>query len=332
MHKTAWLGSVAQLAEALDSKSRCSGFDSQQSHQPAARARVAEQVDAADLKSAGISSCTGSIPVSGTMMQAFPPIRAFLLDLDGTCYVGSRSLPNTLPFLDHLRERGIPYLFLTNNSSTTAAAYVQKLRARGFPVEDGQVLTCADASARHLLQETPWRRIYLVATEPVEEEFRRHGFKLTFENAEAVLLAFDTTITYRKMEEMAHLLQAGVPYYATSPDITCITERGLTPDVGVFIAGMKVMTGREPVILGKPSFYMVQAALERLGLSSAQGVAMVGDQLDTDITMGVTQGLVSVLVLTGETTLEKAEAFPLKPDFVASDLGEVLAWMRRGTI
>jgi len=263
------------------------------------------------------------------MMEAFPPIRAFLLDLDGTCYVGSRSLPNTLPFLHYLIEHGIPYLFLTNNSSTTAASYVQKLRARGFPVRDDQVLTCADASARHLLRETPYRRICLVATEPVEEEFRRHGFTLTdHQDAEAVLLAFDTTITYRKMEEMAHALQAGLPYYATSPDITCITEKGLTPDVGVFIAGMKVMTGREPVVLGKPSSFMVQAALERLGIPSPEGVAMVGDQLDTDITMGVTWGLTSILVLTGETSLEKAAAFPLKPHFIASDLGEILEWLQ----
>lgn len=265
-------------------------------------------------------------------MDAFPPIRAFLLDLDGTCYVGPKNLPNTLPFLHFLNKHDIPYLFLTNNSSTTAQTYVQKLRARGFPVHDNQVLTCADASARHLLQETPYRRICLIATKPVEDEFRRYGFELTcHEHAQAVLLAFDTTITYQKMEDMAHALQAGLPYYATSPDITCITERGLTPDVGVFIAGMKVMTGREPIILGKPSKFMVQAALERLGLHSVEGVAMVGDQLDTDITMGVTHGFISVLVLTGETSLEKVKNFSLKPRFIASDLGEILTWMQQST-
>jgi len=258
-------------------------------------------------------------------MEVFSRIRAFFLDLDGTCYVGSRELPSTLPFLRYLIEKDLPYLFLTNNSSTTAEAYVEKLRRRGFPVRDDQVLTCADAAARYLMRETSFRRIYLVATPPVEEEFRRRGFELAYEGAEAVLLTFDTGITYRKMEEMAHLLQAGVPYFATQPDITCITEKGLTPDVGVFIAGMKVMTGREPIILGKPSLPMVQAGLERLGLTSPEHVAMVGDQLDTDMTMGVTQGLISFLVLTGETSLEKAQAFDLKPDRIVRDLGEIHA-------
>ena len=260
-------------------------------------------------------------------MELYSRIQAFFLDLDGTCYVGSRELPATMPFLRFLLERGIPYLFLTNNSSTTAGVYVEKLRRRGFPVRDDQVLTCADAAARHLRLHTPYRRLYLVATPPVEEEFRRAGFELTFEGAEAVLLTFDTGITYRKLEEMAHLLQAGVPYFATQPDITCITEKGLTPDVGVFIAGMKVMTGREPVILGKPSLSMVQAGLERLGFDSPEHVAMVGDQLDTDLTMGVEQGLISFLVLTGETSLERAQAFPLKPDRVVRDLGEIHAQM-----
>lgn len=258
-------------------------------------------------------------------MQLYSRIKAFFLDLDGTCYVGSRELPTTLPFLHLLRERNIPYLFLTNNSSTTAAVYVEKLRRRGFPVRDDQVLTCGDAAARHLLRNTPYRRIYLVATPPVEEEFRRHGFTLTHQDAEAALLTFDTGITYRKLEELAHLLQAGIPYFATQPDLTCITEQGLTPDVGVFIAGLKVMTGKEPIILGKPSHPMVEAGLERLGLDSPEGVAMVGDQLDTDITMGVTQGLISFLVLTGETTAEKAAVFPLRPDRVVRDLGEIHA-------
>jgi len=258
-------------------------------------------------------------------MEPYSRIQAFFLDLDGTCYVGSRELPATIPFLRLLLARGIPYLFLTNNSSTTAQVYVEKLRRRGFPVREDQVLTCADAAARHLLRETPFRRLYLVATPLVEEEFRRHGFTLTFEGAEAALLTFDTGITYRKLEELAHLLQAGVPYYATQPDITCITEKGLTPDVGVFIAGLKAMTGREPVILGKPSRSMVEAGLERLGLDVPDHVAMVGDQLDTDITMGVTLGLISFLVLTGETTREKADVFHLKPDRVVRDLGEIHA-------
>ncbi len=256
-------------------------------------------------------------------MELFSRIQAFFLDLDGTCYVGSRDLPYTIPFLEFLNKRSIPYLFVTNNSSTTAEVYVEKLRRRGFPVLPDQVLTCGDATARHLLLHTPYRRIFLVATPEVEQSFAEAGFVLTAQHAEAVVLAFDTGITYQKMTEMAFLLQRGLPWYATSPDITCITEKGLTPDVGVFIAGMKIMTGREPVILGKPEWAMVEAGLDRLGLSGPENVAMVGDQLDTDVTMGVSHGLVSILVLSGETGRSRADAFPLKPDLVVENLGMV---------
>jgi 4-nitrophenyl phosphatase len=256
-------------------------------------------------------------------MELFSRIQAFFLDLDGTCYVGSRDLPFTIPFLNALHKRSIPYLFVTNNSSTTAAVYVEKLRRRGFPVHPEQVLTCGDSTARHLLLHTSYRKIFLVATPEVERSFVDAGFTLTTRGAQAVVLAFDTGITYKKMTDMAFLLQEGLPWYATSPDITCITEKGLTPDVGVFIAGMKTMTGREPVILGKPSWAMVEAGLERLQNPCPQNVAMVGDQLDTDVSMGVLHGLVSILVLSGETDRDRAEAFSLKPDLVVENLGVV---------
>jgi len=258
------------------------------------------------------------------MSRTFTTPRAFLLDLDGTLYVGPKLMEATPRFLATLRDRGIPHIFLTNNSSQSAREYYEKLVNRGIELQPDQVLTSGDSAIRYLKKAHGYSRVYLVGTPSLEEDFRAAGFTLDEEDPECVVLGFDTGITYRKMEIAARHLYRGIPYFATQPDITCITERGLTPDVGVFIAGLKVMTGREPEILGKPSIVMIQAAMERMGLSTLDGVAMVGDQLDTDVTMGVVNGLTSILVLSGETSLERARAFHLAPTHIFDHVGVLL--------
>ncbi|MBU1238472.1 HAD-IIA family hydrolase [Myxococcota bacterium] len=261
------------------------------------------------------------------MSRKFTPPRAFLLDLDGTLYVGPRLMEATPRFLAALRERSIPHIFLTNNSSQSAREYYEKLVNRGIDLTIDQVLTSGDSAIRYLKKALGNPRVYLVGTPSLEDDFLRAGFTLDEDDPQCVVLGFDTGITYRKLEIAARHLYRGVPYFATQPDITCITERGLTPDVGVFIAGLKIMTGREPEILGKPSIVMIDAAMERMGLASLEGVAMVGDQLDTDITMGVVNGLISILLLSGETSLEKAQQFHLKPTHIFDHIGILLEKM-----
>ena len=265
------------------------------------------------------------------MSRIFTPPKAFLLDLDGTLYVGPKMMEDTPRFLATLRKREIPHIFLTNNSSQSAREYYEKLTARGIELSEEQVLTSGDSAIRYLKKATDFERVYLVGTPSLEQDFERAGFILDEENPQCVMLGFDTGITYRKMEIAARHLYAGLPYFATQPDITCITERGLTPDVGVFIAGLKVMTGREPEILGKPSIVMVEAAMERMGLTSLDGVAMVGDQLDTDITMGVVNGLISILMLYGETSLEQAGKFHLSPTYIFDHIGKLLEKILEGS-
>lgn len=262
------------------------------------------------------------------MSRQFKKPTAFLLDLDGTLYVGPKLMDDTPQFLATLKELGIPHIFLTNNSSQSAREYYDKLTKKGIDLNPEQVLTSGDSAIRYLKKAKDFERVYLVGTPSLEEDFQRAGFQLDEERPQCVMLGFDTGITYRKLEIAARHLYAGVPYYATQPDITCITERGLTPDVGVFIAGLEVMTGRTPEILGKPSIVMVEAAMERMGITSLEGVAMVGDQLDTDITMGVVNGLISILLLSGETSLERAREFHLTPTHIFDHIGILLEKMQ----
>jgi len=210
--------------------------------------------------------------------------RAFLLDMDGTLYVDEVLVPGARELVALLDERRIPYVFLTNNSSARAEDYRARLERLGIPARPGQVFTCGGATIEHLLETTPHRSACLVGTPALEEELRATGFDLDGPDPDCVVVGYDRTLTYAKLERACTLLFQGKPYFATHPDRTCITARGLVPDVAAIIAACEAVTGRVPVVIGKPCAPIVQAALRKLGAAAAT-TAMVGDQLDTDMTM-----------------------------------------------
>jgi HAD superfamily hydrolase (TIGR01450 family) len=256
-------------------------------------------------------------------LRGLDQIDAFLLDLDGTFYVDDRLLPRARELLALLERRGSPYVFLTNNSSARATDYQTKLARLGLEVPARRILTSGEATVRHLLRETPFRRVFLLGTPSLEAEFVEAGLTLAGRDAECVVLGFDKTLTYDKLARACLLLQQGLPYFATHPDYTCITEEGYLPDTGAFIVGVEKVTGRRPKVIGKPEPEMVAAALERLG-STAERTAMVGDQLDTDLTMAARAGLFGVLVLSGETSRERLEnQSAVRPDLVLEHIGEL---------
>ena len=255
---------------------------------------------------------------------------AFLVDLDGTLCLDETLLPGAAQLVELFRERELPYVFLTNNSSRSPRDYLERLVRLKIPATAENVLTSGDATIDYLLQETSHRSAYLVGTPSLEADFHRAGIELTDSDPDCVVVGFDTTLTFEKLEKACHHLFSGKPYYATHPDKTCITQRGLIPDIAAIIAACEAVTGRTPQILGKPFPQMVRAALRRLG-STADTTAIVGDQLDTDMEMGRTSDLCSVLVMTGETSAAKLEACPSdhRPDLTASGVDQVVAWLSK---
>jgi 4-nitrophenyl phosphatase len=238
--------------------------------------------------------------------RSLADIKAFITDMDGTLYVSDRLIPGAAEFISLLRERGYPFLFLTNNSSARAVTYRDRLRRLGIPAETEEILTSGAATAQFLLTETAHRRIFLLGTPALREEFVETGFVLADEGGvDAVVLGFDKTLTYERLKRACLLVADGAPYYATHPDFTCITDEGLIPDTGSFIEAINSVTGRVPHIIGKPQAEIVGAALAKVG-HPAEVTAMVGDQLDTDITMANRSGLYGILVFTGETTKRDA--------------------------
>jgi len=249
-------------------------------------------------------------------------VRCFLLDMDGTFYLGDRLLPGSLPFMQTMAHLGVDHLFVTNNSSQNRAYYAAKLGRLGFPTPAERVFTSGEATALFLARQYPGARVYVVGTPALEAELRDHGFLLTDQEPDVAVLGFDTTLTYAKLRTLCDLVRVGKPYIATHPDFNCPIDGGYMPDIGAMVAFVRASTGKEPKVIGKPEPEMVQAVLQKTGLRPHQ-LAMVGDRLYTDIAMGVGAGICSILVLSGETTREDLAASAIRPDFVFTDLGEL---------
>ena len=255
-------------------------------------------------------------------MSKLTDIHLFLLDMDGTFYLGDRLLPGALEFIDLCQARGIDYLFLTNNSSRHRGQYAEKLRRLGLEIDEDKIFTSGEATAIYLGKQKPEARIHLVGTPALEEEFKSHGFTLVDDEPDYAVLGFDTTLTYEKLRRLCDLVRAGVPYIATHPDFNCPIEGGFMPDIGAMIAFVEASTGRLPdVVIGKPNRPIVKALVEKTGIPIEQ-ICMVGDRLYTDIALGAT-GITTVLVLSGEARREDMPDAPHQPDFVMQDLAEL---------
>jgi HAD superfamily hydrolase (TIGR01457 family) len=254
------------------------------------------------------------------------PIQTYLLDLDGTVYLGDKLFPWTLPFFDRLRALGKDYIFVTNNSSRSADYYVTKLTRMGVPVRPEQVFTSGEATRYYLKKHFRARDIYLLGTPDLEEEFGRAGFHLTHVNPGAVVLGFDQTLTYEKLRIACALIRQGVPFIATHPDLNCPTPEGPIPDCGAMLAAITAATGVQAKIIGKPSPEMVAALCAKFGLED-QKIAMVGDRLYTDIALGQEAGITTILVLSGETQPDDLRDSSYRPDLVATNLGELTSWL-----
>jgi HAD superfamily hydrolase (TIGR01457 family) len=254
-------------------------------------------------------------------------VRGFLLDMDGTFYLSDRLLDGALRFIELLRRQGKEFLFLTNNSSRDRSQYAKKITKLGLPLKDELVLTSGEATALHLQGKQPGAKLFVVGTPSLEEEFRHHDFSLVEKDPDFLVLGFDTTLTYQKLWKLCDLVRAGIPYIATHPDFNCPTETGWMPDVGAMIAFVKAATGREPdLVVGKPNRLIVDAAAVKMNLKVSQ-MAMIGDRLYTDIALGQTSGITTILVLSGETKMEDLDGSPFKPDYIFQNLGGVADWL-----
>ena len=260
-------------------------------------------------------------------------IRHVALDMDGTIYMGMSLFDFTKPFLSRLKQMGITYSFLTNNPSTSIADYLKKLAGMGIEATADEMYTTALATIDYLKTHLPAaKRLFILGTPSMTSEFVKAGFEVAEDSADdrpdAVVVAFDKTLTYDRLCRAAWWIQQGLPYVATNPDRVCPTDQPtVLVDCGSICKCLEHATSRQPdITLGKPDPNMLSGIMQRYGLR-ADEIAMVGDRIYTDVQMAFNAGAFGVLVLSGETTLDIVAEAPRKPDLTADSiavLGDLL--------
>ena len=274
------------------------------------------------------------------MKEKLSKIKHLALDMDGTIYMGSTLFPFTKKFLSDMTEAGIGYSFLTNNPSRSVADYLKKLEGLGIEADEENMYTTSLAAIDYIKAHYPSaERLFLLGTPSMISQFEKAGFVSCADDPEDVpdvlVVAFDMTLEYSRLCRASWWASQNIPYIATNPDRVCPTDqKNVLVDCGSICKCIEHATGRKPdITLGKPDPNMLKGILDRHGLLPEE-VAMVGDRIYTDTAMAHNAGAFGVLVLSGETTMETAEAvaedartnpnpefFP--PDLVCRDIQEL---------
>ena len=234
--------------------------------------------------------------------------KLFIFDIDGTIKKGDELVEHFLPFLKTIEEKERHYCFLSNNTSLSKTDHLRNLsNLLNKELTTRHLFTPLDQVKNHLLKESI-KKIYVIGTESVQAFFEEHRFELTTENPEAVVVTFDTSLDYPKLVAASRLLMdPSVQFILANKDLRCPTEFGFIPDAGSIANMLKATTDHEVDYTGgKPSTDMMQSILETYGLNPEDCV-FFGDRLYTDIPMGEAAGILTVLVLTGETKLSDLE-------------------------
>jgi len=255
-------------------------------------------------------------------MADLSKIKTFVLDMDGTIYLSNRLFDCTLPFLQHLKNTGREFFFYTNNSSRSINDYLAKLEKMNVPADRAHMLSSVDVTLEYLHKHHPGQSVYLIGTKALEQQFIDAGIRLC-EDADLMILGFDTELDYKKLVIGCDLLRAGKPFYAINPDFNCPVEDGFIPDCGSMARLITASTGVEPEYFGKPTRHTLDFLLEKTGCRPEE-LAVVGDRLYTDIALAQDTPVTSILVWSGEATPEELAASPFKPDLIADDIGALI--------
>lgn len=248
-------------------------------------------------------------------------IKAFILDMDGTIYLGNELFPYTIDFLERVKETNREYYFFTNNSSKSVQIYLDKLSQMGIPVNEEQMMVSTHVILQYLKQNHKGKSIYVVGTPALVEEFEKCGWKIDDKDPDIVVLGFDTTLNYEKLEKACTWIRHGKLYYGINPDLNCPIECGeFIPDCGSMAKLIEASTGRYPEFFGKPSHRTLEYIVEKTGFKENE-IAIIGDRLYTDIAVAYKSNVTSILVLSGETHVDDLANSKILPDIMIDNIG-----------
>ena len=250
--------------------------------------------------------------------------KLFLLDMDGTIYLGDKLFDGTLDFLGKVTEKGGRYMFLTNNSSKSVDKYIDKMKRLGISTVEQDYFTSAQATIDYLADKN-YKKIYCMGTKSLCEEFRNAGYNIVTDvedGIDCLVMGNDQEITFKKMEDACILLNNDIAYIATNPDYVCPMSYGYAPDCGCFAIMFEYATGKKPRFIGKPQPDMVYSAMKLAGCTPEETV-LIGDRLYTDIACGNNAGVDTIFVLSGEGTMDDIEKTGVTPTYIYDNIRKV---------
>lgn len=247
--------------------------------------------------------------------------KGYLIDLDGTMYKGKESIKEAPGFIRRLKDSQVPYLFLTNNSTSTPEEVAIRLKAQfNIPAKPEEVYTSSLAAADYV-KSLKGNRVYVVGEKGLKHALTEAGCDLVEDDIDHVVVGLDTQLTYEKCVTASLAIQNGASFIATNKDTNLPNERGLVPGAGSIVALIEKSTRVKPVFVGKPESFIMESALDRLNLAK-KDVLMVGDNYETDILAGINNGVDTLLVLTGFTQKEDLTIVANQPTHVVATLDE----------
>lgn len=258
--------------------------------------------------------------------SALKKYKGYLIDLDGTMYLGEEPIEAAQEFVNALKEKDIPYLFVTNNSSATPENVAKKLNRLQIPATREQVVTTSLATANYIYSQKQDAACYVIGEEGIRQALLEKGLTIVDEEqCDYVVVGIDRSVTYEKLAKACLAVRNGAAFISTNGDVALPTERGLLPGNGAITSVITVSTGVSPLFIGKPEAIIMEEALKIIGLTKEETL-MVGDNYQTDIKAGINAGIDTLMVFTGVTPYSEFPNLEVKPTYYVHSLRE---WIDR---
>jgi 4-nitrophenyl phosphatase len=279
-----------------------------------------------------------AVAVSEPIIEALPPIKGYMFDLDGTLLLSDRSLggyevlPGAIEVLSTLKERAIPFVVLTNGSAYPPVEQATKLRKYGLPVEDAQMLTPSSVTAEVMTQRRV-KRALILGTRGVGHALADAGIETVWtgepraSEVDAVYVGWHPECNMKDIEAACHAIWAGAKMYVASDVPFFATRQGRAMGYSYAIVGaIRRMTKASMILTGKPSLHALRFVAKKLGVP-AKTVGVVGDDPAVEIIMARRGGATAFGVTTGVTTAEdwERESGVRRPHRVLTQIRDLLA-------
>lgn len=258
--------------------------------------------------------------------------QGYIFDLDGVLWQGKKVINGAVSVINKLNQRKKKCMFVSNTSSHSYESCLKKINKHGFFINKNYLYVATRETALYIAKQSPGCSAYVIGTDELIYEMKKAGIKVFSDNiinvtsVKYVVVGNDRDINYTKLTNALHAIRAGALLVAVNNDLITPDEDNVRPAGGTLVAAVSVMTGHAPDInIAKPDTYLIKKALKEAELSSKKCV-IIGDTIETDIAAGNALGMDTILVMSGNSSLEKIKTMEdyLKPTYIINNISKLL--------